>query len=427
MGNYLNGLLFLGGTTERGRSMKRLIILIVALALLAACEQGIYGEGNITPQSMPDVATTPDAPLNKTAAEQPSQTVSPAPNTQVPIIEGRSDGADRFTIIRTEGDLVVLAPEAIDPDGDHVTYAFTHPFDARGRWQTAHGDEGVYDITVTASDPKGASTDERVRVIILRANRPPLLSCPAMLTVKEGETISLDCRASDPDGEAVKVTYEGWMIGKSYTTTYDDAGTHTVTVTAEDASGNSVRSAVKVTVVNVNRPPVFPFDFPDRIEAEEGDIIALDVRPITDPDGDKVTILYAKPFDANGVWRSKLGDAGTYNVDVVASDGTESVKKRVTIEVGMQNTAPVLKRIPDLRVYEGETIRIVPEATDRESTDLEFEISGWLKDWQYTTTYDDAGSYSVKVTVSDGQYMDSQVVHITVVDRNRPPAFIVPG
>ena len=45
----------------------------------------------------------------------------------------------------------------------------------------------------------------------------------------------------------------------------------------------------------------------------------------------------------------------------------------------------------------------------------------------YTTTYDDAGVYSVTVVVSDGQYTTDQTFKVTVLDVNRPPVFRIPA
>lgn len=45
----------------------------------------------------------------------------------------------------------------------------------------------------------------------------------------------------------------------------------------------------------------------------------------------------------------------------------------------------------------------------------------------YKTTYDDAGEYTVKVTVTDGEFETSQIVPVTVRDVNRPPVFVTPA
>lgn len=403
--------------------MKRilLVFLVVATLALAACQQSIVGDvtgnasGNVTTPATGDNLITGGMPV-----AQPSQPVTQG--EQVPAAPEKP-----YTITKTEGDLIILAPEAVDPDGDAVSYSFTKPFDTQGRWQTNYGDAGNYTVIVTATDSKGASTSTPVLVVVQRANRPPSVRCPENLVVKETDTVSIDCVVSDPDNDTVTLTYTGWMTSQNYTTTYDDSGTHLVTVTASDGHGHTVVSDVNVTVQDVNRPPVFPLDFPTKIVAQEGDVVAISTGDVYDPDGNKVTFTFSTPFDSNGVWKTKIGDAGTYPVDVVASDGSTSVTKRVTVVINMVNTAPVLKRIPDITVNEGDTITLPLDATDREGDKLTYTVSGWMNSSTYTTNYNDAGSYTVKVTVSDGQLSDSQIVHITVLDVNRAPVFKVPA
>lgn len=405
-----------------GMRMKQVLMILTVLSilLLAGCQQGLlgavtYNESNSTD----DGFIIGDAmPENETSE-----------NTSVTIDDETPESSDegKFIVTKTEGDLVILAPETWDPDGDRVTLKFTAPFTEEGRWQTGYGDAGEYPVTITATDTKGASTVEMLLVRILKANRAPYLKCPESIVVKEGESIFIDCTANDEEGEHVDLTFYGWMVTQSYKTTYADAGTHEVTVKAVDAAGLSAEKTVRIIVQDVNRPPVFPLDFAHRIESEEGDVIVIDTSGVYDPDGDDVTFTFSEPLDEVGTWRTEKGDAGQYPVEVVASDGISAVKERVIIEVGMINTAPTLKRIPDMRVYEGESITIPLEATDREGDKLSYTITGWFTSQSYTTTYDDAGSYSVTVSVSDGTFEDSQVVHIMVLDANRPPVFTVPG
>ena len=156
-------------------------------------------------------------------------------------------------IIVKEGELVVLKPESEDPDADTILYTFSEPLDKDGRWQTKKGDAGNYEITVTASD--GELTDtQKILLVVESTNKAPVLSPIADITLNEGETVSLEPIATDPDGDEVTITYSGWMTEASYTTNYDDAGTHIVTVTASD-NIESASQDVIVTVNNMNRPP----------------------------------------------------------------------------------------------------------------------------------------------------------------------------
>jgi hypothetical protein len=112
---------------------------------------------------------------------------------------------------------------------------------------------------------------------------------------------------------------------------------------------------------------------------------------------------------------------------VIATDGRSTTKKDFTVIVTQKNTAPVLTKINDITVNEGEVITIPVDATDREGDKLDVTVSGWMNTLTYTTTYDDAGEYTVTVVVSDGEYEAKQSFKVTVLDKNRAPIFKVPA
>lgn len=51
-----------------------------------------------------------------------------------------------------ENELFSIIPNAVDPDGDIVSYTYSIPLDSNGQWQTDYSSSGIYPITVTASD-----------------------------------------------------------------------------------------------------------------------------------------------------------------------------------------------------------------------------------------------------------------------------------
>ncbi len=362
------------------------------------------------------------------------QVVEPTPLPTEPVVSEPEpvEPAEIYTVTYTEGDLVKLRPVAIDPDGTEITYSFTTPIGNDGTWQTQIGNEGDYRIAVGASDGK-SQTVETVLVRILRANRPPVIDCDTDITVNEGQTVDLHdlCAISDEDDTEVVVTYGGWMSGWKYDTTYDDAGDHTVRITASDRKDgealHTVTKDVNVRVTNVNREPVFSDEFPQEIRATENDVVSIPTTGITDPDGNTLSYTYSAPFGANGVWRTTLGDAGTYDITVVASDGETTQARSVKVVVGLLNTVPVLREIRPITVDEGEEIVLPISATDREGDDLDIEVTGWMTSDTYQTTYEDAGEYTATVSVSDGEYTATQRVEIVVRDVNRPPVFVTPA
>ena len=259
----------------------------------------------------------------------------------------------------------------------------------------------------------GQSSASSVTTLSLPVNNPPTLDPLANVALNEGETVTLNPTATDQDGDTLTYTYTGWMTSGSYTTNYNDAGTHTVTVTVSDGSLTDSQ-VVTITVTNSNQAPVL--DQISDIFTTEGDTVTL-IPTANDPDGDTLTFSYSGWMTSNS-YTTNYNDSGTHNVTVTVSDGTLTDSLVVTVIVlnGNNNSAPVLDPITDITVTEGATVTLNPTATDPDGDALTYTYSGWMSSASYTTNYDDAGIYTVTVTVSDGSLTDSQDVMITVLN-----------
>ena len=321
-----------------------------------------------------------------------------------------------------EGDLVSFPNlEKKDADGDTITYKFTKPLDAEGNWQTKIGDAGQYTITITASDGK-TEVSKDVLLIIDKVNRPPVLDPIADITVNEGETVVINAKATDGDNEPVTITYSGWMTSNTKETGYDDAGEYKVTVSASDGKETATKD-ITVTVKNVNRVPSIA-DV-KALTVTEGDAVSIKTNAV-DPDGDKVTITYPAPFDKDGNWMTKVGDAGEKTYSIVASDGQATSSINVKVIVLPKNLPPVLTiKNKDITVEETETVQIEASATDPDGDEVTITYSGWMTGKSKATGYDDAGTYKVTVTASDGTSQVSEEVTITIKDKNRTPEITV--
>lgn len=396
----------------------KLTIAILALALvaLAGCQVDLQANNTtiteLNESELMDLISFNDT--NVTQEEKPDVDESKA----------------SYTITATEGDLVEIPVKAVDPDGDFIEYKFSEPFNDDGLWQSNIGDEGKYLVKVTASDGK-LSSSEFVLINLLRANRPPTIECPEELEVQETEKVVIDCNVFDVDGDPVIVGYDGWMKTSTYTTTYGDAGEHTVLVRARDKDKESVKE-VTVKVTKKNRAPVITGV--GDMTVQETQTAKIDVST-SDPDGDKVTVTYGKPFNKNGEWKTGYEDEGEYEVTVTASDGQTETKETFKLTVEGKNRAPVLKPLDTIEVDEGDKITLKPSAYDPDGDDVAISYSGWMTSSEYTTTYDDAhpdgcnekgctATYTVKVTATDGELSETQTVTIKVKDKNRPPQFI---
>lgn len=383
-----------------------LVLITLATLIIAGCQIAMPGQNLTENKTVAPIVI--DIGGKTPAGEVTGETVTPE---QGVVIQA------------TEGDLVQLKPEAYDPDGNKITFYFSKPFDSNGKWQTKEGDAGKYPVTVIASDGV-ANTSQDIIVVINKMNKQPVIECPKEVVIKEGELLKLDCNIYDPEGESIIVEYSGFMKGSTYQTNYEDAGEYTVQIKASDKE-KSTESLVKVRITDVNRAPVIE-QIPDEVTGIETDVISLNPT-VSDPDGNKVTLTFSEPFDNKGVWKTKIGDAGTYKVSIVASDGKATSKKEISVVIAQKNTPPMLKKISDIVVSEGETITIPIDATDREGDKLNITVKGWMNSPTYTTTYDDAGEYSVTVVASDGELTSEQTFKVTVLDKNRPPVFRIPA
>ncbi len=191
-------------------------------------------------------------------------------------------------------------------------------------------------------------------------------------------------------------------------------------------SGNSY---VKVTQQNITEEQTEPKyeennDNDEELEKKvyrEGDMIAFDPIGI-DPDGDVITYTYGKPLNEKGQWQTVIGDAGTYQVTITASDGKTEVEKRVIILVLSANRAPTIDGLEDMTVAEGDMIVLNPKVFDYNGDEVTVLYSKPFNEkgeWQ--TDYDDSGTYVAKVTVSDDQTIVEQQITITVTNTNRAP------
>ena len=296
------------------------------------------------PEIVETIVETPE-PVDITAPE-PAEVMEEPETTAAPI----PPEEDAIVLIVEETELVQLQTEAADPDGDTLSYSFTTPLDNNGQWQTTYGDEGEYTVTVSASDGSLTTTQDVLIIInkkeeapVINSFRPPTLAAMA----EENSELIFSVEVSDVNGDFLSYRWllDGEEAGTSaeytYLVSYDDAGAHTVK--AEVSDGTLTAEQVwSVTVNNLNRAPVVEDLTP--ISVKETETVRLDVKA-SDPDGDALTVTIPDPVGNDGVWETTYDDAGTYPLTVSVSDGETTVTTDVEITVENVNRAPVIKDI----------------------------------------------------------------------------------
>jgi len=218
-----------------------------------------------------------------------------------------------------------------------------------------------------------------------------------------------------------------------------DSATHYFKVTAYDANGTESDYSNQVTsppvLVPVNHAPTL--SSPGNRTLAEGSIVSFTVNG-ADSDGDALS------YSASGVpggaifnsanrsfsWTPGYDQAGSYTVIFSVSDGALSASQTIIITVNNVNRAPQFNVIPAQTVAENAPLSFTLSASDPDGDSLTFsaanlpggsQLSNFSHSFSWTPGYDQAGSYPVTFSVSDGNLAASQTVTITVSNVNRAP------
>jgi hypothetical protein len=131
-------------------------------------------------------------------------------------------------------------------------------------------------------------------------------------TINETESIQFTHTSSDPDNDTL--TYS-WLLNQTeqstaqnwtYTTDYNSAGTHNITLTVNDGQQTTVQEWT-VTVLNVNRPPSISSVTITPDPAYANDTLTANPTSPYDADGDTVTFTYQWQKYQDGNWVNIAG------------------------------------------------------------------------------------------------------------------------
>lgn len=341
-----------------------------------------------------------------------------------------------------EGGLIDLHVSASDVDGDPLTYVWDGipggvAVDEDYTWQTAVGDAGVYPVTIYVDDGECEVSVDIVLTVLedIQPNTCPVVLMPAVGTYYEGDFVDFTVGASDADGDPLTFAWTnsvGTTSGNTFTwqTAIGDAGVYTVEVVVSDGDPLCDQTVTITFEVLENIgptntcPDVNPVLGGTYYEGElvERQAVASDV------DGDTLTynwIFQGLPVPGEWfVWQTTDGDEGTYNIELEVSDGICTSTTDFTIVIlddyVQENHPPEVEDIEDVHVDEGEYIEIEVVAIDPDGDALTYTFEG-LDDgtandnvWSWQTECDDAGRYYLTVSVSDGEFVVSQIVEVKV-------------
>ncbi|MBI2661929.1 PKD domain-containing protein [Candidatus Woesearchaeota archaeon] len=246
---------------------------------------------------------------------------------------------------------------------------------------------------------------------------------------KEGDLVKLNIKATDLDQDRLTYIYpDPFNKQGEWQTTYGDTGTYSVEVVVTDGK-NEVRKHIRLIIEKRNRPP---FLKETRIKAKEEQTIDLKSF-VDDPDQDPLTYSFPSPFNHNGLWKTKHGDAGYKVIEFSFSDGEFIVKKKVSIEVLPTNQPPFIQDLFSdkslIQYNEGDMAEFYVQARDPDDEGLTYK---WILDnitlsekntANYHFLYNSRGSHFLSLIISDSKIPITRNWEILVNPSNRPPEF----
>ena len=305
---------------------------------------------------------------------------------------------------------------------------------------------GTYVLKLTASDTLLASEDT-MSVIVNPRNLPPEVNAGALQTIEMPAIASLSGTVSDdnlPQGSTLSVNWVKTSgpgvvsfanASSAHTTaSFSAPGTYALRLSVSDTEF-LVSDQVIITVHPQNQPPAISAGPDQTIRVTHGADLSGFVNDDGWPQGSAVTALWSK-VSGPGVVRFRdvskpvtvatFSTVGTYVLRLTANDSRLSSSDEVTITVQPALPGPVVYAGPDQEITFPAIVALNGTATGDGSGGSPF-ITTWTKvSGPGSVTFADIhkpvttcsvevpGTYVLRLTADDGQYVNSDDVTITV-------------
>jgi len=327
-------------------------------------------------------------------------------------------------------------------------------------WVFATGQSDTYLIAFEDLPQNGDADfqDLVVEVTFPAHNRPPVFDQAnyGFITIFEGQHISFNVQATDPDGtipmlsispEMPNVTFTDRHDGTgvfSFTPDFDQAGTYDFVFKADDGWAYGT-ATLAVAVANVNRAPYFNPDPPATDSVWVGQALRHMVYA-SDPDG-TIPHFTTKTLPENAVFTDNLDgsaqleftpelhQAGNVYLTYFVSDGQLADTARVTIKVLTESKAPIISPIDDITIHEAEQKMVSVTAKNPGNAQpapsllaLDVPDFGFLNapvagsgTFFFNPDYRSSGEYDITVMAYNATDTSYLTFHLSVIDVNAQP------
>jgi len=305
------------------------------------------GEGGTSTATVDvTVAAVNDAPT-PVGSLPPQTNVDADTGISIPTAGGFTDSDDATLTYGVSG----LPPGlSLDANTGEITGAID-------RSASQGGSNGVYTVTVTATDAGGLSTTQTFSWTV---TNPGPVAVNDTATTNEDTAVLIDVlpNDSDPDGDPITLIAAAATVGQAtvvgnqvnYVPPANFNGTATITYTISDGEGGTATATITVTVTAANDAPVGTALPPQ--DTEDGAVIAVPVAGnFTDVDGDTLTYAAADlppglSIDPDsGVISGTIDNSasqtggGVYTATITVSDGNGGTTTQ-TITFNVSNPGP---------------------------------------------------------------------------------------
>jgi len=292
------------------------------------------------------------------------------------------------------------------------------------------------------------------------ASGAPVVTAPATASGPENSPLTVNVTASDPNGDAItSLTATGLPSGAtftpgagntsgtlSWTPSFSQSGSYTVTFIASNALSGS--ASTTITVTNVDRAPVVTA--PSTATVAENAPLTVNVTA-SDPDGQSITTLTASGLPSGATftpgagntsgtlnWTPSFSQSGSYTVTITASNAL-SGSSSTAITVTNVDRAPVVTAPATATVAENAPLTVNVTAADPDGGSITTLTASGLPSGatftangshtsgtlNWTPTFSQSGSYTITFTASNALSGSSSTA-ITVTNVDRAPVVTAP-
>jgi len=380
---------------------------------------GVYGEG-VTPLENGFYRFTPAAnyfgevTLDYSITNESGFAVHGSISLDVlPVADNPIAVADALTMVE-DTPLTIFASQLLanDTDADRQAITFESIVESHG---VTVADNGIGQLIITPDanfngnawfdyrieDSTGATSSARVNVAIAGINDAPVIAVVPILTGKEDQPFTAALPAdvfSDVDGDVLLTearslgggALPSWLSYDRATRTFtgtppaDFNGQVAVELYASDGAAETTRQ-ILISISPVNDAPELVSSLPDLSSQEDSGLsFTIDVNHFTDRDGDALTLSARL---ANGAvlpqWLSFDGTHltgsppanfnGSFNIEIVASDGVLTASDFFTLTIDPTNDAPIVSNV-NLSARAGDPVNGQITASDVDNDVLQYTL-----------------------------------------------------